>query len=121
MDLGFRVLISSGDQMFTSQIGKKLELRLQKNAVQEDLIALSLPEFDIILGMDWLSSNGSVIDFRRRKVTRRGCQAFLDSIVSVIEPVSQRLEEVEVVRDFLIVSPYDVSGIPPYREVNFSI
>ncbi|XP_073307121.1 uncharacterized protein [Primulina huaijiensis] len=52
MDLGFRVSIPSEDQIFTSQIVKRLELRLQKNAVQADLIVLPLPEFDIILGMD---------------------------------------------------------------------
>ncbi|XP_073304535.1 uncharacterized protein [Primulina huaijiensis] len=153
MDLGFRVSIPSEDQMLTSQIVKRLELLLQKNAVQAYLIVLPLPEFDIILGMDWLSTNGVAIDFRRRSVSiqppncklfifeaarhqqmshiiscicarklmMRGCQAFLASIVIVAEPVSQRLEEVEVVRDFRSVFPDDVSGIPPDREMDFSI
>ncbi|XP_073275412.1 uncharacterized protein [Primulina huaijiensis] len=52
MDSRFRVSIPSGDQMFTSRIVKRLELRLQKYAVHADLIVLPLPEFDIILGMD---------------------------------------------------------------------
>ncbi|XP_075521405.1 uncharacterized protein LOC142554626 [Primulina tabacum] len=63
MNLGFRVSIPSKDQMFTSRIVRGLELRLQQKAVQADLIVLPLPEFDIILGMYWLSSNGAVIDF----------------------------------------------------------
>ncbi|XP_073273275.1 uncharacterized protein [Primulina huaijiensis] len=71
MDLGFRVSIPSGDQMFTSRILRGLELRLQQKAVQADLIVLPLPEFDIILGMDWLSSHGAVIDFRQRSVSVR--------------------------------------------------
>ncbi|XP_073290985.1 uncharacterized protein [Primulina huaijiensis] len=139
MDLGFRVSIPSGDQMFTSQIVNKLELRLQKIAVQADLIVLPLPEFDIILDMDWLSLNGVVIDFRQRsaarhqqmphiiscicarKLMKRGCQAFFASILSVSEPVSQRLEDVDVVRYFPSVFPDDVTGIPPDREVDFSI
>ncbi|XP_075483804.1 uncharacterized protein LOC142523957 [Primulina tabacum] len=107
----------------------------------------------IILGMDWLSSHGAVIDFRQRSVSVRppsgmpfvfeaawhqqfphviscmcarklikiGCQAFLASIVSVSEPVSQRLEDVDVVGEFSSVFPDDVSGIPPDREVKFSI
>ncbi|XP_073298509.1 uncharacterized protein [Primulina huaijiensis] len=119
MDSGFRVSIPSGNQMFTSQVVKRLELRLQKYGVQADLIVLPLPEFDIILGIDWLSSHGAVIDFRQRSVSvrpssgklfvfeaarhqqlphvisrlcarklmRRGCQAFLASILSVSEQV----------------------------------
>ncbi|XP_073046070.1 uncharacterized protein [Primulina eburnea] len=63
MDSGFRVSIPSGEQIFTSQIVKRLELMLQKYTVHADLIVLPLPEFDIILGMDWLSSHGAVIDF----------------------------------------------------------
>ncbi|XP_075475626.1 uncharacterized protein LOC142507780 [Primulina tabacum] len=145
---GFRVSIPSRNQMFTSQIVKRLKLRLQQKAVQEDLIVLLLPEFDVILGMDWLSSHGAVIDFRQRSVSvrtpsgkpfvfeaarhqqfphvisflcarkfiKRGCQAFLVSIVSVTEPVSQRLEEIDVVRESSGVFPDDVAGIPPDRE-----
>ncbi|XP_073017946.1 uncharacterized protein [Primulina eburnea] len=153
MDLGFRVSIPSGDQMFTSRIVRGLELTLQQKTVQADLIVLPLPEFDIILGMDWLSSHGAVIDFRQRSVSirppsgkpfvfeaarhhqfplviscmcarkliKRGCQAFLASVVSVSVPVSQRLEDVDVVSEFSSVFPDDVSGIPPDREVEFSI
>ncbi|XP_073041838.1 uncharacterized protein [Primulina eburnea] len=153
MDSGLRVSILSEDQMFTSQIVKRLELRLQKYLVHADLIVLSLQEFDIILGMDWLSSHGGVNDFRQRlvyviqpngkpfvfeatrhqqfshvisclcarKLIKRGFHSFLASIVSVTEPVSQRLEDVDVVSEFSSVFPEDVSGIPPDREVDFSI
>ncbi|XP_075478804.1 uncharacterized protein LOC142519654 [Primulina tabacum] len=132
---------------------KRLELQLQKNAVRADLIVLPLPEFDIILGMDWLSMNGAIIDFLprsvsdrphsgkpfifeiarhqqmphiiscicTRKLMKRGCQAFLASIVTVIKPVNQRLEEVKVVEDFPSVFLDDVLGIPPDRELDFSI
>ncbi|XP_075494731.1 uncharacterized protein LOC142532296 [Primulina tabacum] len=142
MDSGFRVLIPPEDQMFTSRIVRGLELRLQLKAVQADLIVLPLPEFYIILGMDWLSSHGAIIDFLQRSVSvrppsgkpfvfetarhqqfphvlsymcarkliKRGCQAFLASIVSVTEPVSQRLEDVDVVSEFSSVFPDDVSG-----------
>ncbi|XP_073031312.1 uncharacterized protein [Primulina eburnea] len=153
MDLGFRVSIPSGDQMFTSQMVRGLELRLQQKTVHANLIVLPLPEFDIILGMDWLSSHGAVIDFRHtsvsvrppsgkpfvfeaaghqqfphvisymcaRKFIKRGCQAFLASIVSVAEPVSQKLEDIDVASEFSSVFHGDVSGIPPDREVEFSI
>ncbi|XP_075515767.1 uncharacterized protein LOC142552389 [Primulina tabacum] len=71
MNSGFRVSIPSADLMFTSQVVRILELRLQKFAVHTDLIVLPLPEFDIILGMGWLSLNGAIIDFRQRSVSVR--------------------------------------------------
>ncbi|XP_073307135.1 uncharacterized protein [Primulina huaijiensis] len=40
---------------------------------------------------------------------KRGCQSFLASIVSVSEPANQKLEDVDVVRDFSRVFPDDVS------------
>ncbi|XP_075473944.1 uncharacterized protein LOC142505004 [Primulina tabacum] len=130
-----------------------LELRLQQKAVQRDLIVLPLSKFDIILGMDWLSSHGAVIDFCQRlvsvrppsgkpfvfeavkyqqfpqviscmcarKLIKKGWQEYLASIISVTEPVSQKLEDIDVVREFSGVFPDDVAGIPPDREVDFSI
>ncbi|XP_073057327.1 uncharacterized protein [Primulina eburnea] len=100
LDLGFRVSILSGDKMFTSQIVKRLELRLQKNTVREDLIVLPLPEFNIIMDMDC---------FLRTELL----YIFYGGIVTVTEPVSQRLEDMKVVRDFPSIFPVDVLGIPP--------
>lgn len=71
MGLSVRVSIPSGDQMVSTRIVKKLELRLQKNAVQADLIVLPMREIDIILGMDWLTLNGVWINFRQRTVSIR--------------------------------------------------
>ncbi|XP_073269853.1 uncharacterized protein [Primulina huaijiensis] len=48
---------------------KDVELKLQNNLVRTDLNVLPMPEFDIILGMDWLTLNGATIDFRRRKIS----------------------------------------------------
>ncbi|XP_073025219.1 uncharacterized protein [Primulina eburnea] len=56
-----------------------------------------------------------------RKLIKRGCQAFVASLVSVSKPVSQRLDDFEVVRDFPSIFPKEVSCILPDREVDFSI
>ncbi|XP_073051328.1 uncharacterized protein [Primulina eburnea] len=80
-------------------IARNLELLLLKNVIQADLIILPMPEFGILLGMDWLSLNGASIDFRQ----------------------SQKLVDSEVVRDFPSVFPEDIFGIPPDREVEISI
>ncbi|XP_075486279.1 uncharacterized protein LOC142525878 [Primulina tabacum] len=112
-----------------------------------------MPEFDIILGIDWLSLNGVSIDFQQRSVSirppsgksfvleavrnkkmpyiiscisvkkliKRGYQVSQTCFTSAHVPVSQKLEDFEVIRDFPNVFPEDVSGIPPDREVEFSI
>ncbi|XP_073277669.1 uncharacterized protein [Primulina huaijiensis] len=114
-------------------------------------MVLPMPEFDIILGMDWLSKNGVSIDFQRksmrvrllgeeefvfessnsmprmisylqaRKLMLRGYQAFLASIISAPVTTSQTVADVPVVRDFPDVFPDDVAGIPPDHQVEFSI
>ncbi|XP_073025125.1 uncharacterized protein [Primulina eburnea] len=139
--------------MVTSSIVKNLEHRLKKDEVRSDLIVLSMPKFDIIFGIDWLSSNEASIYFRQRsisiqppsgksfvfeatknkkiphiisyicarKLIKRGCQDFLACIISAFVPITQKLEDVEVTRDFPSIFLENVSGIPPNREVKFSM
>ena len=38
-------------------------------AIEAALIVLSMQDFDVILGMDWLSENRALIDFETRIVT----------------------------------------------------
>ncbi|XP_075500080.1 uncharacterized protein LOC142538656 [Primulina tabacum] len=67
----FRVTVSSGKHIVSSGVIKDVELKLQKNVIRANLIVLPILEFDIILGMDWLTLNGATIDFRRRTVSIR--------------------------------------------------
>ncbi|XP_073277695.1 uncharacterized protein [Primulina huaijiensis] len=67
----FRVTVPSGEHLVSSIMVKNVELKLQKNIIREDLIVLPMPEFDILLGMDWLTLNGATIDFQRRTVSIR--------------------------------------------------
>ncbi|XP_073153743.1 uncharacterized protein [Henckelia pumila] len=56
-----------------------------------------------------------------RKLLRRGFQGFLASVVTASEPSSRSLSEIDIVCDYSDVFPKDVAGIPPAREVEFSI
>ncbi|XP_075473323.1 uncharacterized protein LOC142504328 [Primulina tabacum] len=71
IELGFRVTVPSGEHMVYIGVVKDVELKLQKNFIRSDLIVLPMPEFDIILGMDWLTLNGDTIDFRQMSVSIR--------------------------------------------------
>ncbi|XP_073152830.1 uncharacterized protein [Henckelia pumila] len=68
---GFTVTIPSGEELSTRNIVRNLELLLQGQSVSADLIVLPMPEFDLILGMDWMTKNAVVIDFQQRSVMVR--------------------------------------------------
>ncbi|XP_073120727.1 uncharacterized protein [Henckelia pumila] len=59
---------------------------------------------------------------RAKKLLRKGCQGFLASlVVAADEPSSKSIADVEIVCEFLDVFSDDVVGIPPAREVEFTV
>ena len=46
-------------------------IRIREYEFPRDLIELSFREFDVILGMDWLSRHQAVVDCRMKRVTLR--------------------------------------------------
>ncbi|XP_042410094.1 uncharacterized protein LOC121999482 [Zingiber officinale] len=99
LDMSYSVTVPSGEELLATCIVRDHGLELQGHTVQADLIVLPMLEFDIILG----------------------CHAFLVSIMATPVVGSPSLEEVEVVREFPNVFLDDIVGIPPEREVEFSI
>ncbi|XP_073121931.1 uncharacterized protein [Henckelia pumila] len=150
---GFTVTIPSWEELSTRRMVRNIELLLQGQSVVADLIVLPMPEFDLILGMDWMMKNAVVIYFQQRLVLVRpegeepfqfettrglrktqiisfmqakqmvheGCEAFLASLSLTELPVHPDISDVDIVKDFEDVFPDDVAGIPPDREVEFSI
>ncbi|XP_070036495.1 uncharacterized protein [Nicotiana tomentosiformis] len=89
-----------------------------------DLLLLSMVDFDIILGMDWLSPYHAILDCYAKTVAlsmpsllRLEWRAYVRD-VSVDTPT---VESVPVVRDFSDVFSVDLSGIPPDRDIDFGI
>ncbi|GKB69123.1 putative reverse transcriptase domain-containing protein [Tanacetum coccineum] len=75
----------------------------QNPNVVTDLLPTRLGSFDVIVGMDWLSYHRAVIDCYEKIADEK------------------KLDDIRVVRDFLEVFPYDLSGLPPVREIEFRI
>jgi len=114
--------------------------RLRGRKYRVNLICLPLVGLDVILGMDWLSTNHHLIHCNERKLLfpslededllmssqqvdkamKEGSRCFLIltqlSIETEIGPL-----EAPVVGDFLDVFLEDVPGLPPTREIKFSI
>ena len=117
-----------------------------------NLLPLDMYDFDVILGMDWLSEHRAAIDCHNRRVLfgdlcapefiyqgsqpgnsikvisalkacallSHSCKGFLASIkdTSLDTP---SLDSIPVVCDFPDVFPDELPGMPPAREVEFSI
>ncbi|XP_073275422.1 uncharacterized protein [Primulina huaijiensis] len=63
LDVNYSVTVLLGEELSATSVVKDIDLELQGHLVYADLILLPMSEFDIILGMDWLSKNGVLIDF----------------------------------------------------------
>jgi len=104
-----------------------------------NLICLPLQDLEVILGMDWLSANRVLIDCREKRLLfpdsedlelvspqgavreiQSGAQCFI--IFARMEVGErERSSVIPVVHAFEDVFPDEVLGLPPSREVEFSI
>ena len=58
-----------GTRVSVDQICQDCELEISAILLTEDLRVMDMSEFDVILGMDWLTAYRFVIDCDRRRVT----------------------------------------------------
>ncbi|XP_073036981.1 uncharacterized protein [Primulina eburnea] len=62
-EVSYSVTVPSREELSASNVVKDIDLELHGHLVYTELIVLSMQEFDIILGMDWLTKNIVHIDF----------------------------------------------------------
>ena len=60
-----------GHSVIANRVYRDCLIRIRVYEFPGDLIELSLREFDVILGMDWLSRHQVLIDYRMKQVTLR--------------------------------------------------
>nr|XP_043611559.1 uncharacterized protein LOC122583199 [Erigeron canadensis] len=142
----------NGRMELVKDVYRGCEIKILSELFQANLIPVPMGEFDIILGMDWLSSCNakiacdekaiylttskgedlvvfgdrkersiSVCTFARAKrYMSHGCHAYLAHIVDV-EKKPLSIGDIPIVNEFADVFPKDLPGIPPERQVEFSI
>ncbi|XP_073057383.1 uncharacterized protein [Primulina eburnea] len=71
LDEIYSLTIPFGEELPTSSVVRDLSLDLQGHTVFAELIVLQMTEFDIIMGMNWLSKNGVTIDLQQKSVRVR--------------------------------------------------
>ena len=60
-----------GHRVIVNKVFRDCPIKIGEYEFPGDLIELSFREFDVILGMDWLSRNQVVVDYRMKRVALR--------------------------------------------------
>jgi hypothetical protein len=123
------IVSSPGGEMKTGHICPQVKINIMGVDFLANLVVLKSWGIDVILGMDWLSSCDGVIQCRKRSVLLTSPQgerieyvstpSSSSGVVNTVEGKS--LEEIRVVNEFPDVFPEDLPGMPPDRDIEFSI
>ncbi|OMP01489.1 Retrotransposon gag protein [Corchorus capsularis] len=77
-------------------------------------------DFDVILGMDWLSMHGAQIDCQTKTLTLKKPDYPVIEFQDLSLP-SEDCSNIPVVNEFFDVFPEELPGLPPDREFDFAI
>ncbi|XP_074346856.1 uncharacterized protein LOC141685663 [Apium graveolens] len=144
------IILANQDRTSVNCICPHCSIEIAGHIFPANLIPFQLGEFDVILGMNWLTSFSAQIDckdkrvvlstpqgkkvtfkgqkqtqtfltsMQAKKLIQKGCEAYLAYVVDKGREVSNP-EDIPVVRDFLDVFPEELSGLPPDRQIEFTI
>ena len=147
-----RVSLPIGDPLSSDRVVRDSRVLIGGQEFPTDLIALDMRDFDVVLGMDWLSRHRATLDCYKKEVKfhrlgklevkfrgirrelsanissvmaalrmlRKVCQGYLAYVVET-EKEGILVDEIPVVREFPYVFLNNIAGLPPEREVEFTI
>ncbi|KAA3484148.1 Gag-Pol polyprotein [Gossypium australe] len=142
-EFAIKVLNPLGKSVLVDKVCKNCPLMFRNICFPTGLMLLPFVEFDIILGMDWLTLHDAVVNYKRKTINLR-CQNGeivrvksndlngLPAVISVLKALSYvkkgykayfayKVESVPVVCEFSDVFPEELPGLPLIREVEFGI
>ncbi|KAL0544214.1 hypothetical protein IC582_019327 [Cucumis melo] len=127
---GLVIYTPVGDVLLVNEVLRNCEILVECISLLVDLLPLELqmkwffrkPGFAEVVfrGMRKVVSRSLISVLKAEKLLRKGCTAFLAHIV-VVQREKLKPEDVPVVKEFLEVFPDDLSGLPPDREIEFTI
>ncbi|XP_019450663.1 PREDICTED: uncharacterized protein LOC109352932 [Lupinus angustifolius] len=137
VSLPYDLIVSTptNEPFIVSTICSQCPIILDNRPVIEDLIYLSLSQFDIILGMNWLSNNHlsdpknptesyyetkSITANQIKKLLKDEAQVFV-LLTSLEKKVRDEIQSLPIVRDFSAVFSDNILGLPLVREIDFAI
>ncbi|KAL5583414.1 hypothetical protein UlMin_015856 [Ulmus minor] len=130
-NLTLRVLFDSGaTHSFVSTMHATIPVVVANRELYVDLIILNMYDYDVILGMDFLSKYNAMIEYRHRRVNfipnendefSYTGEGFLATVVDTTRVEKSGPEGIVVVQEFTDVFPEELPGLPPDREISFEI
>ncbi|XP_074343065.1 uncharacterized protein LOC141680861 [Apium graveolens] len=141
-----------GNSVIISDIYPECPIVVGDRNYKVNLLPMEMHDFDVILGMDWLSEHRATIDcqgkrvifgdadkpefvyqgsqpkgdvklisaLKASKLLSKGCDGYL-AFVKDTSKDEPHIEDYPVVREYEDVFPDELPGLPPHREVKFTI
>ncbi|GJV01516.1 putative reverse transcriptase domain-containing protein [Tanacetum coccineum] len=117
IDTFYDIKIADGNLVSTNTVIQGCTLTLLNQSFKIDLMSIKLGNFNVVIGIDWLSKYHAKILCDEKVIHRMS--SFLAQIMK--RSRQERLEDIPVVREFLKVFPEDLPGLPLVRQVEFQI
>ncbi|KAL0559141.1 hypothetical protein IC582_003731 [Cucumis melo] len=128
---GLAIYTPVGDVLLVNEVLRNCEVLVEGISLLVDLLPLELQRKEVVFkkpgfaevvfrGMRKAVSRSLISVLKAEKLLRKGCTAFLAHVV-VVQREKLKPEDVPVVKEFLDVFLDDLSGLPPDREIEFTI
>ncbi|XP_061354636.1 uncharacterized protein LOC133299215 [Gastrolobium bilobum] len=137
------IFLPTGEKIITSHVSRNCHFQLEGKLFELDLVCLPMIDIDVILGMNWLSANCVVIDCHNKSIiftkeselsseslflsTSQLRKSLLDRaqgyvLFNLLEAkVKSDTASVPIVSEYSEVFSDEIQGLPPNREIEFSI
>ncbi|XP_074300755.1 uncharacterized protein LOC141632071 [Silene latifolia] len=129
------VFIPSGESVSCGKLYKEVSMVIGQANLPVDFLEFPMDGFEKIVRMDWLGPKRATVSYRGfvvkpkvkviatvtlKSYIRKGCPMILCHVrdTSMVEPTAA---EIPVVGEFQDVFPDEISGLPPKREIDFSV
>ncbi|XP_070046605.1 uncharacterized protein [Nicotiana tomentosiformis] len=113
LDIPVYVSIPVSDSIMVVRVYQSCVVTAGGYETRVDLLLFNMVHFKVILGKDWLSPYQAILDCRAKTVTL--------AMQGLPRTDTPTIQSAPVVREFLDVFHVDLSGMPPNRDINFSI
>ncbi|XP_074322929.1 uncharacterized protein LOC141659897 [Apium graveolens] len=144
------IILANQERVSVKDVCPRCKVEISGYSFPASLIPFQLGEFDIILEMDWLEEHGAQIDCKKKKVIlnspqgkrvefkgqkqvktfltmiqakrllRQGCEGYLAHVIDRSKE-TPNIGSIPIVSKFPDVFPDELPGLPPNRQIEFSI
>ncbi|XP_020409986.1 uncharacterized protein LOC109946469 [Prunus persica] len=118
----FSVATPSGEVLNCKEMLKGYAITIAGRELEANLVIMDMYDFDVIQGMDWLSTHRGLVKCFEKEVVFQPPK-MLSFLASVFEAKKEgsHMQDIPAVKDYANVFPEDIQGLPTDREIEFAI